>query len=44
MNLVFGATGRVGESWRWDASFQEDIPADTPAVDFTIGLRVSRSW
>lgn len=43
-NLVLGASGRVGERWRWDASFQEDVPADTPAVDFTLGLRVSRSW
>jgi hypothetical protein len=43
-NLVLGASGRVGERWRWDASFQEDVPADTPAVDFTLGLRISRSW
>jgi len=44
MNLVFGLAGRWGEDWRWDASFQEDIPPDTPAVDFTLGIRVSRSW
>ena len=44
MNLVFGLAGRMGEKWRWDASFQEDIPPDTPAVDFTLGIRVSRSW
>ncbi len=44
MNLVFGLAGRVGDDWRWDASFQEDIPPDTPAVDFTLGIRVSRSW
>ena len=43
-NLVFGLAGRVGDSWSWDASFQEDIPADTPSVDFTLGLRVSRRW
>lgn len=36
--LVFGAIGRFGDGWRWEASFQEDIPADTPAVDFTLGL------
>jgi hypothetical protein len=44
MNLVLGLAGRMGEHWRWDASFQEDIPPDTPAVDFTLGVRVSRSW
>lgn len=43
-NLVLGLAGRVGESWTWDASFQEDIPADTPAVDFTIAVRVGRSF
>ena len=43
-NLVFGVTGRSGEKWRWDVSFQEDIPVDSPAIDFTLGLRVSRSW
>jgi hypothetical protein len=43
-NLVLGAAGRWGEDWSWDASFQEDLPADTPAIDFTLGLRVSRRW
>jgi len=43
-NLVLGVAGRWGESWSWDASFQEDVPADTPAIDFTFGLRVSRRW
>lgn len=43
-NLVLGLSGRFGTSWRWDASFQEDLPADTPAIDFTVGLRVSRTW
>jgi hypothetical protein len=37
-------SGALGERWRWDASFQEDLPSDTPAIDFTVGLRVSRSW
>jgi len=44
MNFVFGLAGRLGANWRWDASFQEDIPPDTPAVDFTLGIRLSRSW
>jgi len=43
-NLIFGVAGRVGDTWRWEASFQEDVPADTPAPDFTLGLRVSRAW
>lgn len=43
-NLVLGLAGVMGESWSWNASFQEDVPADTPAVDFTITLAVRRSW
>ena len=43
-NLVLGAAGRWGEAWSWNASFQEDVPADTPAIDFTLGLSVSRRW
>lgn len=43
-NLLVGLAGRIGESWTWDAAFQEDVPADTPAVDFTLALRVSRRW
>jgi hypothetical protein len=43
-NLVFGFAGPLGASWKWDLSFQEDIPADTPAVDFTLGIRLRRTW
>lgn len=43
-NLVVGLAGRVGEDWGWDVSFQEDVPAETPAVDFTFGFGLSRSW
>lgn len=43
-NLTLGLLGRIGESWRWEASLQEDLPPDTPAADFTFGLRVSRAW
>lgn len=43
-NLLFGVAGRVGREWTWDVGFQEDVPADTPSVDFTLGLRVSRTW
>ena len=41
-NLLLGLAGRVGDHWRWDASFQEDVPADTPAVDFTVTLQLRR--
>jgi hypothetical protein len=41
-NLVLGLAGSWGEAWSWDMSFQEDLPADTPAIDFTLGLRLSR--
>jgi hypothetical protein len=43
-NLLIGFAGRIGGAWTWDASFQEDVPADTPAVDFTLTLRVARRW
>lgn len=43
-NLVLGFSGALGERWQWDAFFQEDLPSDTPAIDFTIGVRLSRSW
>ena len=43
-NIVVGLAGRWGEAWSWDVGFQEDLPADTPAVDFTLGVRVSRTW
>lgn len=43
-NIVLGLAGRSGDEWSWDVSFQEDAPPDTPAIDFTLGLRVSRTW
>jgi hypothetical protein len=43
VNFVFGVTGKVRE-WRVDVSFQEDIPPNTPAVDFTLGIGVRRAW
>jgi hypothetical protein len=43
-NLVFGATGSAGRSWLWDVSFQEDVPPDSPAVDFTLGVRLTRRF
>ena len=43
-NLVFGVAGQIGELWQWQANLQEDIPAGTPALDFTLGLALSRRW
>lgn len=43
-NLILGLAGRFGDAWSWDASFQEDVPADTPAVDFTATIRLTRHW
>lgn len=43
-NFVFGAAGRLGEAWRWDIGVQEDMPAVSPAIDFTLGIRLSRTW
>jgi len=43
-NFLFGAAGRLGHAWRWDVSFQEDIPATSPSVDFTLGVGLRRSW
>jgi hypothetical protein len=43
-NLVFGAAGTLGRSWRWDVSFQEDVPATSPSVDFTLGVGLRRTW
>jgi len=42
-NLVVGVAGSFGERWLWDVSFQEDLPADTPAIDFTLGVRITRT-
>ena len=43
-NLVFGLAGRVGSVSSWEASFQEDVPADTLAIDCTLGARLSLAW
>lgn len=42
-NLVFGVLGSFG-GWRWNVSFQEDVPANTPAADFTLAAGLSRRW
>jgi|GEM_PF-5475235 len=42
VNLGVGLTGRTRSGWLWQAAFTEDIRADSPAVDFTIDLHLSR--
>jgi hypothetical protein len=43
-NVVLGLAGSLGEAWRWDVSFQEDLPPGSPAVDFTLGVSLRRTW
>lgn len=43
-SLVLGLAGRVRNGWQWEASFQEDIPAESPSVDFTLGLGLRRTF
>ncbi len=43
-NLLFGVAGAFRDAWRWDVSFQEDIPVQSPSVDFTLGIAVRRRW
>ena len=42
VNLGVGFTGRTRSGWLWQAAFTEDVRPDSPAVDFTIDLHVSR--
>lgn len=44
LNLVMGFAGGVGQDWRWQFSFTEDVPPNSPSVDFTVALVVSRGW
>jgi len=43
-DIIFGVAGAFGGSWGWNVSFQEDLPADAPAIDFTLGASISRRW
>ncbi|HKK94521.1 MAG TPA: DUF3187 family protein, partial [Longimicrobiales bacterium] len=42
VNLGVGFTGRTRSGWLWQAAFTEDVRPDSPAVDFTIDLHLSR--
>jgi len=43
-NVIFGLAGSLGERWGWNVSFQEDLPADAPAIDFTVGAQIAYRW
>ncbi|MBT8404245.1 MAG: DUF3187 family protein [Gemmatimonadetes bacterium] len=44
VNLTFGAAGRMGRGWSWHLGFTEDVPPNSPSVDFTVDLGLSRTW
>lgn len=43
VNFSVGAAGRLSR-WEWQVSFTEDLPANSPAVDFTLDVQISRRW
>lgn len=44
VNVVMGVTGRLRQVWGFEVTLQEDITADSPAADFTLGIGIRRSW
>ncbi|WP_405285548.1 DUF3187 family protein [Gaopeijia maritima] len=44
LNLSLGGRGRFGDAWSWQVSFTEDVPPNSPSVDFTVDLMIARSW
>ncbi|MDT8369809.1 MAG: DUF3187 family protein [Longimicrobiales bacterium] len=42
VNFGVGASGRAGSEWTWQAVFTEDIRSNSPAVDFTFDIHLSR--
>jgi hypothetical protein len=43
VNFGIGAAGEWS-GWGWQVSFSEDLPPNTPSVDFTFDLQLSRRW
>ena len=44
LNLTFGAAGRLGQAWTWQIGFTEDVPPNSPSVDFTLDIALARTW
>jgi hypothetical protein len=44
LNLTVGAAGRFGEGWSWHLGFTEDVPPNSPSVDFTVDIGIARTW
>ncbi len=44
LNLSVGGRGTLGEAWRWQISFTEDVPPNSPSVDFTVDVALTRVW
>jgi len=42
VNLGVGVAGSTGGGWSWQAAFTEDVRPNSPGVDFTIDLHLSR--
>ena len=42
--LILGVGLVGGDRWRWQVGFVEDVPPNSPSVDFTIHLQVSTVW
>ena len=43
INFAVGGAGVLG-GWEWQVSFAEDLPANSPSVDFTLDVQVGRRW
>lgn len=44
LNLSVGGRGRFGSDWTWQVSFTEDVPPNSPSVDFTLDVTLARVW
>lgn len=43
VNLGVGFSGSTESGWRWQAAFTEDVRANSPGVDLTLDLHLSRA-
>lgn len=42
INLGVGFAGETGSGWRWQAAFTEDVRSNSPGVDLSLDLHLSR--